>query len=166
MVAAAERGGGGRLRRRRWLWGSGGDGGVRRRRAVASSLSIVAAQHKSSPSHHPRSHSHSKFSRTSDWPTTRKWRLGRNVTTTKPGPATCRNSLPVCRGFQPPGKATAHPTPPCRRRPLTPLPLQPLPVHVSQFGSIWIQRRQFDGHPSSAVRACVGEGGGGVCVCV
>lgn len=51
---------------------------------MASSLFSVAAQHKSSPSHHPRSHSHSKFSRTSDWPTTRKWRLGRNVTTTKP----------------------------------------------------------------------------------
>lgn len=52
---------------------------------MASSLFIVAAQHKSSPSrHHPHSHSHSKFSRTSDWPTTRKWRLRRNVTTTKP----------------------------------------------------------------------------------
>lgn len=145
------------------MWGEVRE--VERRWAVASSSSILKAQDKSLPScHHPCSQLRSKFSRTSDCPKDEEVEARKERDHKETGPATRRNSLPVRQGFPSSGKKAGLPTPPCRARPLTPIPLQSLPVHVSLFGSIWIQWRQFDGHPTSAVRVCVGECGGGVCV--
>lgn len=128
---------------------------------MASFLFIVAAEDKSLPSRHSTiSHSLSKFSRTSDWPTTRKWRLGRNVTMTKP--ATYRYSNPVHRGFQLPGRPTAFPNSSMQKATFN---LPPAPTTSCLHFTVWIY---LDADASlmditAAVRACVGEGGDGVC---